>query len=68
MKKSKFVLWIFLGCLIAFAPTGVSGQSMVLIERDTFLMYSNPLRADSTLAAKVYDRVYSPPYIRDVSA
>ena len=68
MKKLKFVPWIFLGCLIAFAPTGVSGQSMILIERDTFRMHSNPLNADSTLATKVYDRVYSPPYIRDASA
>ena len=68
MKKLKFVPWIFLACFRVFVPMEVSGQSMVLIERDTFRMYSNPLNADSTLAAKVYDRVYSPPYIRDASA
>ena len=68
MKKLKFVSWIFLACFRVFVPMEVSGQSMVLIERDTFRMYSNPLNADSTLATKVYDRVYSPPYIRDVSA
>ena len=68
MKKLKFVPWIFLACFRVFVPMEVSGQSMVLIERDTFLMYSNPLRADSTLATQVYDRVYSPPYIRDASA
>lgn len=67
-KKLKFVSWMFLACFRVFVPMEVSGQSMVLIERDTFLMYSNPLRADSTLAAKGYDRVYSPPYIWDVSA
>ena len=59
MKKLKFVPWIFLACFRVFVPMEVSGQSMVLIERDTFRMYSNPLNADSTLAAKVYDRVYS---------
>ena len=58
MKKLKFVPWIFLACFRVFVPMEVSGQSMVLIERDTFLMYSNPLRADSTLATQVYDRVY----------
>ena len=68
MKKSKFVPWIFLACFRVLVPSEVAGQSVVLIERDTFRMYSNPLRADSTLAAKVHDRVYSPPYIRDVAA
>ncbi|MEQ2910395.1 hypothetical protein [Butyricimonas faecihominis] len=68
MKKLKFVPWIFLACFRVFVPMEVSGQSMVLIERDTFRMYSNPLNADSILATKVYDRVYSPPYIRDASA
>lgn len=68
MKKSRFVPWIFLACFRVLVPMEVVGQSTVLIERDTFLMYSNPLRADSTLAARVYERVYSPPYIRDVAA
>lgn len=58
MKKSKFVLWIFLVYFHIFVPMAVTGQSMVLIERDTFLMYSNPLKADSILNVKVYDRVY----------
>ena len=68
MKKPKIILWVFLVCFRVFVPIEVSGQSVMLIESDTLLMYSNPLRADSTLAVKVYDRVYSPPYIRDVPA
>ena len=38
------MLWIFLVYFHIFVPMAVTGQSMVFIERDTFLMYSNPLK------------------------
>ena len=64
MKKLKFVSWIFLACFRVFVPMEVSGQSMVLIERDTFRMYSNPLNADSTVGDQgvrsgVFSSLYS---------
>ena len=67
MKKLYFILWVFLACFVVFPPVEVSGQSVVLIEKDTFQMYSNPLGADSTLSAKVSDRLYDSCYIRDLS-
>lgn len=66
MKKLYFILWVFLACFVVFPPVEVSGQSVVLIEKDTFQMYSNPLGADSTLSAKVSDRLYDSCYIRDL--
>ena len=67
MKKLYFILWVFLACFVVFPPVEVSGQSVVLIEKDTFQMYSNPLGADSTISAKVSDRLYDSCYIRDLS-
>ena len=55
MKKSKFVLWIFLGCLIAFAPTGVSGQSMM--EN----LYNNLLKENSKTIKQIKFRYSDDP-------
>lgn len=66
MKESKIILLVFLACFSISIPIEVSGQSMVIIGRDSFEMYPNPLQAEQVLHDKVYKRIPEGDYIRDI--
>lgn len=65
MKGLRYWLLLFLLCWGALAPPVVAGH-FVVIEKDTFRMYSNPLSADTTLANKVDERMRDVPFVWDV--
>lgn len=70
MKKSKIIgniLLVLLSCFTFVIPAKVTGQSMILIGRDTFEMYSNPLDADPDFCTEIWERIpENDYYIRDI--
>lgn len=66
MKESKIILFVFLVYFNIIVPIEVSGQNMVVIGRDSFQMYSNPLKAEQVLHDEVYKRIPEGDYIRDM--
>lgn len=67
MKESKIILLVFLACFSISIPIEVSGQSMVIIGRDSFEMYPDPLKTKQILHDKVYGRIPEGDYIRDIT-
>ena len=70
MKKTKIIgniLLVLLSCFTFVIPAKVTGQSMILIGRDTFEMYSNPLDADPDFCTEIWERIpENDYYIRDI--
>lgn len=70
MERSKIVRnisFVILSFSTFAIPAKVAGQGMILIERDTFIMHSDPLNADPDFSTEIWERIpKNDYYIRDI--